>query len=222
VFVWGYRHAKNLLAYENLQRIHGALEAGPIFGMFYRSHNGQGTDFWIGSTYADFQQVILNPKPGDEHIIWSLPALLAQDKALVAARYTDLPLGSRSLLSAADVRVIEEHLIGGQRDVLALFFGATPDPEASLPSSYANGGIAGIFSGVGDITDITDYAEVFCGPGGEAYVFPYGDDNTTLAMLDSQTASIERPEYWLVSARFPDDLGRVPIAVEYRGVRKPL
>jgi hypothetical protein len=198
--VWGYRQSKNVLSTDNLRRARDALKSGQIFGYWYRPHSGGGPSYWLASDFSEFEGVIADGRAVDYHVVWSLPALVAQGMALAAARYDDLPQDPTSLFTPEDKAAIEAHLSDQAQEVFALFFGTSRGME--------------IFVTDHDGLDyVAENAEWYCKPGGEGYVFPFTSDrrDTSGHLLNT----IERPEYWLLDGWYPDELGRVPTEVEH-------
>ena len=199
--VWIHNPAMNLLAPENLARIRQALAVGPIFGYWYRAHSGMGPNYWMARDIAEFELEIAQAKPADYYVIWSLPALLAKGVALAAARYDEQAEHGASLLPAQQMRAVKRHLIVPTREYFGVFFDADRGPEVWVHD--ADG-----------LENVLEYAEWYNKPGGEGYVFPFhsdwektGPDGFLISTPERPT--IERPEYWLLEAQYPNEAGEV-------------
>ncbi|HEU0028292.1 MAG TPA: hypothetical protein VFQ25_14360 [Ktedonobacterales bacterium] len=197
--VWIHNPAMNLLAPEHLARIRDALAKGPIFGYWYRAHSGSGPNEWMARDFAEFERVIAEAKLADYYVVWSLPALLEKGVSLAAARYDDQPQHGASLLPAGQMRLVERYLSDPTHEYFGMFFGADKPPE--VWTDDADG-----------LESVTEYAEWFNKPGGEGYVFPFhsdwektGPDGFLISTPERPT--IERPEYWLLEARYPNEAG---------------
>jgi hypothetical protein len=196
--VWVPDPSRNLISAENLGRIKGALTAGPVFGYWYRPNSGLAPAFWLARDFFGFERALAQAQaqPGDRYMIWSLPALLARGLALAAARHADSHSGWNSLLTPESLRAIEDYLSDPSHEYIAIFFSLYGIPE--------------IWTGARDGMDIlTESGVAYHKPGGEAYVFPF---TTTYANLDANgfpLDTIERPEYWLLMAQYPNARGEV-------------
>jgi hypothetical protein len=207
--VWGYKPAKSVLSTENLRRVSEALQSGPVFGYMYRTHSGCGPVNWLARDWPEYARVITREPASDAHldyqVIWSLPALLERGMALAAARYADLLAGATSLFTPDDLRAIERHFGAPPRDpmreVWMVFLGTARGDEVDVEDED-------------NLDDIAEMAEWYCQSGGAGYVFPFTASQTRGAdgLL---TGTIERPEYWLLDGWYPDELGRVPVDIEY-------
>ncbi|HEX9038721.1 MAG TPA: hypothetical protein VF808_17195 [Ktedonobacterales bacterium] len=196
---WDYDQSKSLLSPENLGRVRAALKTGPVFGYWYRAHSGGGPNYWIALEYEDFERTISRGRPADYYVVWSLPALVAQGMALAEARFDDLPLDPRALFSREDLRAIEAHLSDPSREVFALFLGTARGAEAWTTDQEG-------------LDSIAEHAEWYCRPGGEGYVFPFTssqDRDASGLLMDT----VERPEYWLFEAWYPDEWGHAPVEI---------
>jgi hypothetical protein len=200
--VWIHNPAMNLLAPENLARIREALAAGLIFGYRYRAHSGMGPNHWMARDFAEFQREIAQAKPADYYVIWSLPALLGQGVALEAASYDEQPEHGASLLPAGQIQALERYLSDPTREFFGVFFDADRRPEVWTGNDLD-----------GPET-VTEYAEWYNRPGGEGYVFPFCSDwmhpgPDGFLISTSERPTIERPEYWLLEAQYPNEAGEV-------------
>ncbi len=200
--VWIHNPAMNLLEPENFARIREAMAAGPIFGYWYRAHSGSGPNYWLARDFAEFERLLAQARPADYYVIWSLPALLEKGVAVAAARYDDQPEHGASLFSPESLRAVERFLYEERwREVYAVFFGT--DRGAEAWSTDSDG-----------LDYIAEHAEWYNEPGGEGYVFPFHSDwNTTgrdgFLISTPERPTIERPEYWLLEAQYPNEAGKV-------------
>ena len=182
MLVWQWDPSRNLLSPENLDRIKAALDTGPLFGFWYRAHSGGGPNYWFAQQFDQLMAETSRAKPGDLYVIWSLRELLGKGVTLAAARYADIPVHGASLLSPESMQPIEDYLSDWPNEIIAVCYGTDQGPYVWV-----------------DDRDGLDYvaqrAEWYNRPGGEVYVFPF--------------TGLERPEYWLLEAQYPNDRGEV-------------
>lgn len=195
--VWIHNPSQNLLEPENLARIREALMSGPIFGYWYRAHSGSGPNYWMARDFAEFERLIAQARPADYYVIWSLPALREKDVALAVARYDDQPERGASLLSPESLRSVERFLSERQwREVYAVFFGTDRGAEAEPMD-------------LDGLDDISEKSEWYNRPGGEGYIFPFDAYWEKPSPDGFLPHTIERPEYWLLEAQYPNESGEV-------------
>jgi hypothetical protein len=179
---WQRDPSRNLLSPENVDRVKSALEAGPIFGYWYRVHGGFGPVYWFAQQFDQLMTETSRAKPGDLYVIWSLPVLLVKNLALAAARYADIPAHGTSLLSPESMQAIEDYLSERQNEIFAVFYGTDRGPEVWVNDRDG-------------LDYVVECAEWYNRPEGEAYIFPF--------------TAIEIPEHWLLEAQYPNDRGEV-------------
>lgn len=200
--VWVRDDAKNLIAAGNVALIRRALVAGPVFGYWYRPNSESGPKYWLVRDFAQFVKLVAPARPADYYVIWSLPALVERGLALVSARHADVHTGGASLLSFEALGVVEEYISEPRHAYIAVFYSLYGIPEVWA------GGQDGLES-------LAESAVAYNKAGGEGYVFPF---NTNYAAPDPDGLlpdTIERPEYWLVEAQYPNERGE--IVIEWAG-----
>ncbi|HEU0028291.1 MAG TPA: hypothetical protein VFQ25_14355 [Ktedonobacterales bacterium] len=194
--VWVRDDSKSLISIETIALIQQALAAGPIFGYWYRAHSGAGPTYWMARDFAQFQREIAQAWPADYYVIWSLPALLELGVALAAARHADIHIGASSLLSPESLEVVKGYLSDPAHEYIALFFSLYGIPEVWAHNRDG-------------LELLMESAEAYNKPGGEAYVFPFSASWSGPGPSGYALDTIERPEYWLLEAQYPNQRGEV-------------
>ncbi len=196
--VWVRDESRNLISAGNLALIERALKVGPIFGYWYHPHSGLSPQYWLARDFAGFERVTERAQSDDRYMIWSLPALLAKGMALAAARHADAHASGGSLLAPESLSAIEEYLSDPSHEFIAIFYSLYGIPE--------------VWTGARDsLESLEESAEAYNKPGGEGYVFPFTTTYSALDAIGYPLNTIERPEYWLLMAHFPNEWGEVLI-----------
>jgi hypothetical protein len=179
----------NILNPHYLDQIKEALAVGPIFGRHHRLAGGCSADNWAFRTFEAFQTYVSRSKPGDLYQVWSLPALLARDMALVAITFPTTPSMVTTVVLERTVQAVKTYLDTAYNEFLALFceVGST---EIAVQLDDLDG-----YDG------FLDRIPRYWRPGGAIYVFPF--------------THIESDEYVLLEAKYPNARGEVPIGGPY-------
>jgi hypothetical protein len=179
----------NILDVYYLERIKEALAVGPIFGRHHHLAGGCSADNWAFRTFEEFWTYLSRSKPGDPYQVWSLPALLARDMALVNMAF---PMVSEKETTASlerAMQAVETYLDTLYNEFLGLFCEAgSAELEVQLDDIVGYEGL---------LERVARYKR----PGGAIYVFPF--------------THIEADEYILLEAKYPNAKGEVPIGGPY-------
>jgi hypothetical protein len=178
-----------ITAPDALDRIAQAVAAGPVFGRHYHFAGGRSGDTWAFQTFEAYQNYLARSKPGDLYQVWSLPALLHQQVALMVVQF-----GTRS--DAEMISLVEQGLwtVKTYLDV----------PYNEFLALYLWAGTLAIEVYLNDIDgfdELLEDVDRYSRPGGEIYVFPF--------------TRIGTEEYILLQGKYPNAEGKVPIGGAY-------
>jgi hypothetical protein len=181
----------NILAEANLRTAEEVLRQGWICGIHLHFAGGRSGDAVAFGKYPAYLKYVHAATPGDLFVLWSVPEIRRRNLLLVDARYGDVEPRSTSLLSPDSLRDVREYLAEETgREVLAVAASGTADLTGVLTD--LDGSEWDRFLGLVQQTSVS---------GGELCVLPF--------------TSVDRPEFYLLKAKRPNEKGEVPLGGAY-------
>ena len=181
----------NILAEEALERVRQALSEGWIGGLQRYYGGGRSGDSVAFSTYDAFHSHVMDSRPGDHFILWSVAEIRRRGLLLVDNHYQDAATSGGSLLSQCDLDRVRAYLAEGKYYEVLLIASAG-DTELKAVLTDFEGSEEDLF---------LDPARRAAVPGGAICVLPF-------TKIDSQ-------EFYLVKAKRPNEKGEVPMGGAY-------
>lgn len=177
----------NLLAPNSLAVIRQAFSCGPVFGRHYHYAGGRSGDNWAFHNFEQFWEYVSYSKPGDLYFIWSLPALLDCQLALLHL----------TLNAPATLKESLDHSLATTKEYLEI-------PFNEFFALFSLSGHTRIEVQLNDIDGFEDLRENILHHGrlgSEIIVFPF--------------TTIEADKYVLVKAKYSNSEGKVPLGGPY-------
>ena len=172
---------------QNLLLIEEAIGRGPIF-LRHAIYHGGGNPHWDTATrYEQFLEHLSHSRPGDWFYVWSIPDLIGKKLHFLNAEYASFDLSSKQ--ATTDFSRIKAFLGEVNREAFLVFIPTkSRNPKAN-------------FYDLDGYDDMIKLATEFAG-------FP-------VALYAWDMEILWKSEYLLVNARFPNNLGQVPIGGTY-------
>ncbi len=179
----------NILARDALARITQAVATGPIFGRRHHFAGGSSADTWAFHTFEAFWVYLARSTPGDLYQVWSLPALLNRQMALLQMSFDTRSDAETFPAMDRGLWAVKTYLDVPYNEFLAVYLMA------------GNAAIGVQLDDIDGYEDLLASVDRYSRPGGEIYVFPF--------------TRIEADEYILLQAKYPNAEGKVPIGGPY-------
>ena len=180
----------NLLAPDQLATVAHALLRGIVFGYHLHFFGGSSLTRVVFQDYGAYLRTIHRSRPGDLYVLWSLPDLLHKQLALVTKTYSGASDHLLATLSHDEIEAIKDYLSTPFNEILYLASGAVEHTDVQMRVDDSDG-----YDSLLEIVDQCSH------PDGFIHVFP--------------TNIIDRPEHWLLQAKYPNAKGEVPIGGAY-------
>jgi hypothetical protein len=180
----------NILSEETLERVRQAISEGWICGL-HLYLGGDPPDPLAFGTYDPFHTYVVNSKPGDCFILWSVAEMRKKGLLLVDTHFRDIEPMRDSLLSEEDINHVLAYLTEAEfNEILCLTSVGKGEPEvfwADFDSSRWN--------------SFLESAQRAAVCDGSLCILPF--------------TKIDTFEYYLVKAKRPNSEGQVPLGGAY-------
>ena len=179
----------NILAPEHLAKVEHATQRGIVFGLHCHYKGGGSPSRWAALDFQQFNQYIARSRPGDLYFVWSAQDLLDKGLALAHARYPPEAPSGVLIFSADVLEGVKSYLSHEYNEFIAVYI------DWTARTAECDFGDIDSYDELRE--KVTRYSRRDC----EAYVFPL--------------TPIDKPEHYLVEAKYPNEKGEVPIGGAY-------
>lgn len=179
----------NILAPEHLAKVEQATQHGVVFGLHCHYKGGGSPSLWAALDLQQFNKYIARSRPGDLYFVWSAQDLTNKGLVLAHARYPQEAPSGALIFSADVLDSIKSYLSHEYNEFIVVYIART--------TRTAECDFGDIYSYDEFKEKATRYSRRDC----EAYVFP-------LTLID-------KPEHYIVEAKYPNEKGEVPIGGAY-------
>jgi hypothetical protein len=179
----------NILSPESLAKIEAALQQGVVFGLHMHYYGGRSLDTWVFVDFNSFREYLSLAHPGDLFTAWSVRDL--EEKELVLAHGQSSPnaQANPSLISKDNLQSVGQYLRVQYNEIFNVYLSwdtRTATTELGDRDSFE---------------DLENDIRQHSYANSEIYVFPFND--------------IDKPEHYLLKAKYPNDKGEVPLGGAY-------
>ncbi len=179
----------NILSAESLVKIEAALEQGVVFGHHCHYYGGCSLDKWAFLDSKLFKEYVSQSRPGDLYIAWSVKDLEEKNLLLAHGRSSSDTQSESLLISVEDLQHVRQYLSVENNEIINLYI------------SWDTRTVAIHDGDIECFEDLEGEIREHSHPNSEIYVFPLTD--------------IDKPEHYLLQAKYPNDKGEVPIGGAY-------
>lgn len=179
----------NILSAVSLAKIKAALKQGVVFGHHHHYYGGRSQDNWAFFDFNLFKEYLSQSRPGDAYGAWSVKDL--EDKKLVLAHgrssssKREIPL----MISIEELQRVKQYLSVQFNEIINIYI------------SWETRTVTIDYGDIESYEDLEYDFQTHSHPNSEIYVFPLTD--------------IEKPEHYLLNAKYPNHKGEVPIGGAY-------
>jgi len=174
----------NILAPEYLAQIEEALGRGVVFGLHSYYKGGRGPSGWAALDFGQFQNSISHSRPGDWYTLWSAEDLVKKNLVLAHVRASSEEESGSLIVSPEMLTEIENYLGKVYSELITVYI------------AWETRGVECDFYDIDGYDEFIERLTNYSHPKCEVYVFP-------LTLID-------KPEYHLVNAKYPNAKGEVP------------
>jgi hypothetical protein len=166
-----------------------AFKQSAVFGLHMHYAGGTSPDTWAFLDFGPYRDYLSLSRPGDLYFAWSLRDLIEKKLVLAHGKGSSNTQADASLISAEDLQPVRRYLDIQYHEIINL---------------YISWGSRTVVTDLGDkdcFEDLEDDIRIHSHIHAEIYIFPFTD--------------IDKPEHYLLKAKYPNDKGEVPLGGPY-------
>lgn len=179
----------NILSAESFTKIEWALKKGVVFGHHHHYYGGRSLDNWAFLDFNQLKEYLSHSRPGDAYDAWSVKYLDEKKLVLAHGRSSSSRRENSLLISTAELQRVRQYL------------GVQYNEIINIHISWDTRTVTIDYGDIDSYEDLENDVQFHSHPNSEIYIFPLTD--------------IQKQEHYLLTAKYPNDKGEVPIGGAY-------